>query len=174
VPGPRAWPPCLAPGLAPGAASGPYVYSGEPRDQSSLRRHQGEPSRPAFLEMSHTAHPLFGMQARWTAHAGEVPRHSDVHALRITGTVGHAAFEARTVLRPPRQASEASGLSLNETAFLDEITDAAYREALERFFDTSHGLDLRFEWGAAGTSIRLPSPYKAEPISLVWLVPHRY
>jgi hypothetical protein len=93
-----------------------------------------------------------------------------VELVRFTGT-GHAAFEARTVLRPPGQASKSSGPSLSETAFLDQITDADYRQALERLFDTSHGLGLRFEWGSAGTSIRLPTPYKAEPISLAWVFP---
>jgi hypothetical protein len=32
-------------------------------------------------------------------------------------------------------------------------------------------LDLRFEWGSAGTSIRLPTPYKSEPVSLAWVFP---
>lgn len=93
-----------------------------------------------------------------------------VELVRFTGT-GHAAFEARTVLKPTGQTPKASGPSLNETSFLDQITDPAYHQALERFFDTSHGLDLRFEWGSAGTSIRLPTPYKAEPISLAWVFP---
>jgi hypothetical protein len=102
--------------------------------------------------------------------SGGRARYFLVELVRFAGT-GRAAFEARTVLRPSGQASKASGPSLSETAFLDQITDAAYREALDRFFDTSHGLDLRFEWGSAGTSIRLPTPYKSEPISLAWVFP---
>ena len=102
--------------------------------------------------------------------SGGRARYFLVELVRFTGT-GHAAFEARTVLKPSALVSKASGPSLNETAFLDQITDAAYREALERFFDTSHGLDLRFEWGSAGTSIRLLTPYKSEPISLAWMFP---
>jgi hypothetical protein len=93
-----------------------------------------------------------------------------VELVRFTGD-HFAAFEARTVLKPSRQVPKASGPSVNETTFLDNITDAAYREALERLFDTSHGLDLRFEWGSVGTSIRLLTPYKSEPVSLAWVFP---
>jgi hypothetical protein len=93
-----------------------------------------------------------------------------VELVRFTGA-GHAAFEARTILKPSGRIPKATGPSLNETAFLDRITDVAYREALERFFDTSHGLDLRFEWGSAGASIRVTTPYKSEPISLAWVFP---
>lgn len=81
------------------------------------------------------------------------------------------AFEARTILKPSPDAPKASTPSTNETMFLEQITEPAYREAVERLFDTCHGLDLRFEWGTRGPSIRLLTPHKREPISLVWAFP---
>jgi hypothetical protein len=68
-----------------------------------------------------------------------------VELVRFAGD-GFAAFEARTVLRPSAEAPKASGPSVSETSFVEQITDAVYRDAVERFFDTCHGLGLRFEW----------------------------
>jgi hypothetical protein len=82
-----------------------------------------------------------------------------------------SAFEARTILKPSRQPPKASAPSTSETTFLETIADTAYREALERLFDTSHGLGLRLEWGARGPSIRVPTPYRTEPISVAWVYP---
>ncbi len=81
------------------------------------------------------------------------------------------AFEARTILKPSPDTPKASAPSTSETSFLEQITDLAYREAIERLFETCHGLELRFEWGTRGPSIRLLTPYKTEPISLAWAFP---
>jgi hypothetical protein len=93
-----------------------------------------------------------------------------VELVRFTSP-GCSAFEARTILKPSGQAPKASAPSINETTFLEAIADPAYRQALERLFDGSHGLGLRFEWGARGPSIRVLTPYRTEPISVAWVYP---
>lgn len=43
--------------------------------------------------------------------------------------------------------------------------------ALHDLLDFCRELDLRFEWGAIGTSIRVKTPFKDEPISIAWVFP---
>ncbi len=93
-----------------------------------------------------------------------------VELVRFTGK-DFTAFEARTILKPSADVQKSSAPSTSETRFLESITDPAYREAVERLFETCHGLELRFEWGTRGPSIRLLTPYKTEPISLAWAFP---
>lgn len=93
-----------------------------------------------------------------------------VELVRFTGK-DFTAFEARTILKPFPAAPKSSAPSTGETMFLEQITDPAYREAVERLFETCHGLQLRFEWGVRDPSIRLLTPYKTEPISLAWAFP---
>lgn len=104
-----------------------------------------------------------------TISAGRA-RYFLVELVRFTGD-GFSAFEARTILKPTGQPPKASGPSINETTFLETIADTAYREALERLFDTSHGLGLRIEWGTRGPSIRVLTRYRTEPISVAWIYP---
>jgi hypothetical protein len=102
--------------------------------------------------------------------AGGRARYFLVELVRFTGT-DFMAFEARTILKPSPVAPKASAPSTSETSFLEQIDDPTYREAVERLFETCHGLELRFEWGARGPSIRTLTPYKTEPISLAWAFP---
>jgi hypothetical protein len=79
------------------------------------------------------------------------------------------AFEARTIVKPE---SKSAGAPLtNQTEFLESIHGTGYREALERLFETCHGLGMRFDWGSIGGSIRLPTPYRSEPVSIAWVFP---
>ena len=84
-----------------------------------------------------------------------------------------SAFESRTVLKPPSQtqSSKSSRVINDEGRFLEQINDDAYREAIQEFLEVCHGLSLRFSWGTAGTSIRLPVPNYSKPISIGWLFP---
>lgn len=93
-----------------------------------------------------------------------------VELVRFAGK-DFTAFEARTILKPSPDAPKSSAPSTSETSFLDQMTDPAYRAAVERLFETCHGLGLRFEWGTRGPSIRLLTPHKTEPISLAWAFP---
>ena len=84
-----------------------------------------------------------------------------------------SAFESRTMLKPPSQtqSSKSSRVVNDEGRFLEQINDDAYREALQEFLEVCGGLSLRFSWGTAGTSIRLPIPNYSKPISIGWLFP---
>jgi len=88
------------------------------------------------------------------------------------GGDGLSAFEARTVAKPSKQStSKASSVTTSEIDFLASIADDNYRSALRDLLDFCRELDLRFAWGAIGTSIRLKTPFKDEPISIAWLFP---
>lgn len=83
-----------------------------------------------------------------------------------------SAFEARTLNRPSASTKTSSTSVLtSEHAFLEGIEDLEYKEALETFFSACRGLHYRFEWGAVGTSIRLATPFRSEPITVAWVYP---
>lgn len=84
---------------------------------------------------------------------------------------GISAFESRTVLKPSLQSSESERVVKNEARFLEQIKDDTYREALQGLLEVCRGLGLRFSWGTAGTSIRLPVPGRPQPLSIAWLFP---
>lgn len=130
-------------------------------------------ARGAFtfvIAAQHFTQPMLTTASYLNSVSSGRARYFLVELVRFTGG-NFVAFEGRTVLWPTGPVPKASGPSVNEATFLASISDAAYREALERLFDASHGLGLRFEWGSAGTSIRLLTPYKPEPISLAWVFP---
>jgi len=81
-----------------------------------------------------------------------------------------SAFEARTVLKPPRVNLSGSG-PIDRQRFLDAFTNEAYRNAVRDFLEAAEGLDLKFYWGTQGMSIRIPIPEKAETLSIGWLYP---
>jgi hypothetical protein len=93
-----------------------------------------------------------------------------VEVVRFAGG-GLDAFEARTILRPTTKRAQTPASLASETAFLVAVEDEEYRQACERLFDLSRALGLRFEWGAKGTSIRLPVPDKTQPVSIAWAFP---
>ena len=83
---------------------------------------------------------------------------------------GLLAYETRTILKPVKGPGT-SREQYNEEKFLAGIQDEGYRLALEGLFKICYGLRLRFEWGSAGTSIRVATPSKGEPVSIAWLFP---
>lgn len=97
------------------------------------------------------------------------PRFYAIEMVRFDGD-GVSAFESRTVLKPP-QGPGSTSAPADKSSFLDSIGDPEYRATLEELFDASQGLGLRIEWGARGCSIRLPTTYRAEPVSIAWLFP---
>lgn len=82
-----------------------------------------------------------------------------------------SAFESRTVLKPVSQSSGSPRVTTDETRFLEQIDDNAYREALQEILEVCRRLSLRFSWGTAGTSIRLLSPHQSRLLSIAWLFP---
>ncbi len=83
-----------------------------------------------------------------------------------------SAFESRTVLKPGRRpGGSAPSATIDEEEFFQGVGDDAYREALHHLFEVCRGLDLRFEWGSAGVSIRLPTTDRPEPLTVAWVFP---
>ena len=81
------------------------------------------------------------------------------------------AFEARTVLKPSAATVSSATSPTTEAVFLANLSDDAYRHALQQVFDACHRLGLRCEWGARGTSIRIQTAERGEPFSIGWLFP---
>jgi hypothetical protein len=108
--------------------------------------------------------------ARYLNELAKPARFYLVELVRFSGG-GLDAFEGRTILRPAPSQSASPASIASETAFLGEIEDESYRDACGQLFDLARALDLQFEWGAKGTSIRLRVPNKAQPVSVVWAFP---
>jgi hypothetical protein len=93
------------------------------------------------------------------------------HLVQLIQLDGQAmkAYVAQAVMtsRPSRQRSVKT--RVKEGEFLAAIDDADYRAVLEDVFDRCRALGLAFEWGPAGTSIRLATPDRAEPLSIAWV-----
>lgn len=94
-----------------------------------------------------------------------------VEIVRFEGG-GLSAFESRTVLKPARRPGGATpAAKIGEDDFFQGVGDDAYQAALHQLFDVCRGLDLRFEWGSLGVSIRLPTTDRPEPLTVGWLYP---
>ncbi|HEX8681409.1 MAG TPA: hypothetical protein VF707_03795 [Ardenticatenaceae bacterium] len=84
---------------------------------------------------------------------------------------GFSAFESRTILKP--SVTNGGRPPIVGPDHLEGIEDVAYRVALQELLDLCRGLGLRFEWGPSGTSIRLRTPDRPEPLTIAWLFPNR-
>lgn len=82
-----------------------------------------------------------------------------------------SAFETRTVWKPAVAGVGSGSDGVNVETFLTGVDDPVYRESLREFLEFCRGLGLRFEWGSAGTSIRIKTNDRAEPVSIGWLFP---
>jgi hypothetical protein len=92
-----------------------------------------------------------------------------VELVRFDGN-GVTAFETRTVLKPTDSGTSTSAQSfLDEEKFLESLSDEAQRAFLQEFFETCRGLGFRFEWGASGVSIRMPTSDRPEPLTVAWV-----
>lgn len=61
--------------------------------------------------------------------------------------------------------------SPDEGRFLAQVESESYRKALQGVLDECRERGLVFHWGPAGTSIRLLTPDRDEPLSIAWLFP---
>lgn len=98
-----------------------------------------------------------------------VGRYYLVELVRLDGP-SQKAFAAQVVQKPSTRSS-ATGVvaQASEDAFLTEIKDLAYREAMSELFASVTALGLTMAWGSKGASIRLRSPDRDEPISVGWV-----
>lgn len=92
----------------------------------------------------------FGGRTDTTAHAAR--------ALPVSGSVGRG-----------RQSTQA--VTTDEATFLESLSDDAQRDATREFFASLKSLGIRFAWGSRGTSLRIDTPDRAEPISIGWAFP---
>jgi hypothetical protein len=79
------------------------------------------------------------------------------------------AYAAQSIMSASRAPRPSARASIDEVSFLASIEDVAYREALSDIFDSCRALGLTFEWGTTGSSIRLATPDRSEPISVGWI-----
>jgi len=81
-----------------------------------------------------------------------------------------SAFETRSLLRG-MQTSAANVPQGAVVRFFESLESDEYRHALENLFEVCRGLGLRFEWQSLGTSIRIRTPDRTEPLSIGWAFP---
>jgi hypothetical protein len=106
-------------------------------------------------------------------YLNEMVRWGKYHLVQMIHLVGDmsTAYSAQSVsgVSKPRRGAGSSATS--EAEFLASVGDGPYKDALEGVFSTCTTLGLSFEWGSRGTSIRLPTPDRSEPISIGWAFP---
>lgn len=79
------------------------------------------------------------------------------------------AYASQVVARPPaRSVSFGSAGQTNESEFLAKITSDAYREAMGNIFDACRSLGMTIHWGSGGSSLRIATTDRAEPLSVGW------
>jgi hypothetical protein len=95
------------------------------------------------------------------------------HLVQMTYLTGEAvtAYSAQAVGSPSKLRRPLATAGTTQTSFLADIDDEAYREALEDIFAACSALGLSFEWGSRGTSIRLATADRSEPLSVGWALP---
>jgi hypothetical protein len=101
-------------------------------------------------------------------------RYHLVQVLRLEGGNQLTAYSAQVVAGPSKTGG--TGLSgpagpANEADFLASISDDAYRDALKDIFSTAAALGLIMYWGSKGTSMRIKTPDRHEPLSIAWAFP---
>jgi hypothetical protein len=90
---------------------------------------------------------------------------------RLLGAVQSVLSDAPTVA-PARQSGRPTAPTrLDEAGFLARIRDEAYRAVLQALFAAARSAGLVFEWGTVGTSIRLYTRDRPEPLTIAWVFP---
>jgi hypothetical protein len=104
------------------------------------------------LELSHARYPF------------------DVNRL-LTAVQGVLSAVAPAVGPTRRPGQSAAPRRLDEDGFLASVADEPYREALRALFEAPRSAGLVFELGTVGTSIRLYTSDRAEPLTVAWVFP---
>jgi hypothetical protein len=92
------------------------------------------------------------------------------------GTAGGPPSPAATPQGPEPSEANPPATSpgrLDEHQFLRGLDDDEYREALRGLFETAKAVGMVFEWGSMGSSIRLHTPDRGEPLTVAWVFPDR-
>jgi hypothetical protein len=110
---------------------------------------------------------------RSLSYLNQVSRVGTYHLVQMLHLQGEAAraYSAQLVSAPSRGRRSATTSATTEAEFLATIRETDQREALEQLFARCRSLRLSFEWGSKGTSIRMATPDRSEPISIGWAFP---
>jgi hypothetical protein len=81
------------------------------------------------------------------------------------------AYAAQSITSPTARRRATAGSGASETSFMATLDDDAYRQALSDIFDSCRALGLTFDWGSKGSSIRIATPDRSEPLSIGWIFP---
>lgn len=82
-----------------------------------------------------------------------------------------SAYEARALTKPPVTKEAATRLRQSVNEILAEIEPAEYVAALRDLVNAATALDLTFEVGAVGFSIRIRTKDRIEPLTVGWVFP---
>lgn len=94
-----------------------------------------------------------------------------VEVVQLEGE-GMQAHAAQVVAAPPRASGNRSSTGkVSEAEFLAALPAPAFQDAMRDILAAATALGLTLGWGARGTSIRLPTPDRAEPLSIGWAFP---
>lgn len=98
-----------------------------------------------------------------------------VEVIQLAGG-GLLAHAAQVVAAPPRGGaarSTAGGprTEADESAFLADLRDPAYGEAIRSIIARSEALGVEVKWGSKGASLRVSIPERSQPLSIGWLFP---
>ena len=119
--------------------------------------------------------PSMERQIRYMNHLSTRPRFYAAELVRFVGNdLGvqvKEAFECRVVAGPKSEELRPRDRT-HRMKLLEGVSEDRYREALERILDHAESQrGLTFNWGAAGVSIRLKTPWQASPATIAWLYP---
>ncbi|MCU1470538.1 MAG: hypothetical protein JWQ39_1687 [Glaciihabitans sp.] len=84
------------------------------------------------------------------------------------------AHAAQVVAAPPkRTASGSSGSAgqADEAAFIADVGEEPYRNALREVLSACTTLGIEVKWRSVGASIRIQTPDRRQPLSIGWLLP---
>lgn len=110
-------------------------------------------------------------------YLNDMTRRGRYHLLEIIELQGGdlVAHATQLVAGPPAKgsASASPASRIDEAAFLDSVSDPAYRDALGDLLARCRSLGLRIVWGSTGASVRMPVADTQEPLSIGWIFGER-
>lgn len=93
-----------------------------------------------------------------------------VEMVRLQGSdlIAHAAQVVATPTNRVAGRPMSTQGRANETDFLAQIPDDAYRDAMRDILSAAATLGMTIYWGSKGASVRLQTPDRNEPLSIGW------
>lgn len=98
-------------------------------------------------------------------------RYHLVQVTRLEGK-GLAAYSAQVVAKPTKSTQSAGGSTaaqITEAAFLQQIADVDYHDALADILASARKLGYKIAWYSRGASLRIKTIDRPEPLSIGWV-----